>query len=120
MATSRSEPVRHTCPDIDRAIDDLLAIGNEMDKADTFENCNLQYWSGVIDDIARGSRCTLERLRDANSSLREWGNELASELDDKDDQIKTLERENEELKEQMTSLQDEISEMSYEIKELQS
>ncbi len=85
------EPVRHTCPDIDKlksyieqAVKECKKDYDSLDQAkDGFDIIN--YW---IDDIPN----ELERLRDANSSLRDWGNALL-------DKVKELESENERLSE---------------------
>ena len=85
------EPVRHTCPDIDRLkcdIEDAIKeCKKEYDSFDTARDgfSDILYF---IDDIPN----ELERLRDANSSLRDWGNALL-------DKVKELESENERLSE---------------------
>ena len=85
------EPVRHTCPDIDRLksyIEDAIKeCKEEHDSFDTAKDgfSDILYF---IEDIPN----ELERLRDANSSLRDWGNALL-------DKVKELEYENERLSE---------------------
>lgn len=68
MSTSRNEPNRATCPDIDRAI------------------------------------ALMEDLRESNHQLREWGNGLVNDLEEKDDEIKVLE-------EQVSTLEDECNDL---------
>ena len=69
------EPVRHTCPDIDHlqscikdAVKECKKDYESFDKAKDGFSDVLYY----IEDIPY----ELERLRDANSLLRDWGNAL--------------------------------------------
>ena len=83
------EPVRHTCPDIDE-LKRYIEVAVKECKKD-YESLDLAQdgFSEVlyfIEDIPN----ELERLRDANSSLRDWGNALL-------DKVKELESENERL-----------------------
>ena len=83
------EPVMHTCPDIDKlksyieeAVKECKKDYDSLDQArDGFSEVLC-----FIEDIPN----ELERLRDANSSLRDWGNALL-------DKVKELESENERL-----------------------
>jgi predicted nuclease with TOPRIM domain len=95
-----SAPVKNTCPDIDRLIKLLQNIAttakrgmddNERysDNYQLFKDCE---WD--IDDII-GS---LENLRKANESLRQWGEGLDIEVQESADYIYVLEKENSELK----------------------
>ena len=85
------ELVRHTCPDIDHLQSCINDAVKECKK--DYESLDLAQdgFSEVlyfIEDIPN----ELERLRDANSSLRDWGNALL-------DKVKELESENERLSE---------------------
>jgi len=51
----------------------------------------------------------MEDIRDANSSLREWGNELYYELDEAKSTIRDLEREIDDLKAEVRALEEELS-----------
>jgi hypothetical protein len=93
-----SAPVKNTCPDIDRLIKMLKAIARTaregMDNTEKYED-NYQRFKDCewdIDDII-GS---LEDLRKANSSLREWGEGLEAELENAAAEINTLENQLEE------------------------
>jgi hypothetical protein len=72
-----SAPVRHTCPNIDKLIINVntlldLAKSNKEDTDFPEEiNCYLSDFE-----------YELEKLRDSNSSLREWGEHLEEVLDD--------------------------------------
>ena len=74
-----NEPVRNTCPDINRLqktikeIRDNFASFKEEDNIEDFLDArNTASWE--LRDIYN----TLEELRNANSALRDWGNELTS------------------------------------------
>lgn len=82
-----SAPVKHTCPDIDDCIKRLKSIIAESKR---IEDEGLErdiIWEAdyVIDE--------LEKLRKANGALRDWGEELEKEIQDKEDQIFYLEEE---------------------------
>lgn len=85
------EPVRHTCPDIDHLQSCIKDAVKECKKDYGSLDLAQDGFSDVlyfIEDIPN----ELERLRDANSSLRDWGNALL-------DKVKELESENERLSE---------------------
>jgi hypothetical protein len=69
-----SAPVKHTCPDIDALINsvrELLKIADNSDESIAEDACYL----------LKDFEWKLEKLRDSNSSLRSWGEELESEVD---------------------------------------
>lgn len=95
-----SAPVRHTCPDIDRCKKNLQQVRDYIDSAIS----NLEYllrnapndfdavFSSIKDDLNTTYSFAdidgeLEELRDANSSLRDWGHELEKECRDLEDQL---------------------------------
>ena len=74
-----NEPVKQTCPDINRLqkiiieIKDNFASFKEEDNVEDFlDSMNTASWE--LRDIYD----TLEELRSANSALRDWGHELTS------------------------------------------
>jgi chromosome segregation ATPase len=87
MSRIESEP-KHSCPDIDGLIDDLKdAIGS-------FENS--------VENIYSGRNSAMEKVRQANADLREWGKnnesialDLESENKELQNRIDELEAENE-------------------------
>lgn len=102
MSNNRSEPVRHTCPDIDRIISTIKAIVKQMDSCDSNDKKAdiidlIRDWSSDLADIGIGYRCSLEELRESNNSLRNWGNELVSEIEEFENKYYALDKENNEL-----------------------
>lgn len=118
-----NEPVKQTCPDINRLqktikeIKDNFASFKEDDNVEDFlDSMNTASWE--LQDIYN----TLEELRNANSALRDWGHELTSlaeslesekdaeigELENtisaKDEKIESLEEYIDELEEQSNAL----------------
>ena len=108
-----SEPVRNTCPDIDRlqkiinGLKDDFGSFKEHDSTDDFlTSMNNACWE--LRDIYD----TLEDLRNSNSALRDWGHELTSLAEEmeneKDAEISEKEVEIENLEERVQNLQDEL------------
>lgn len=85
-------PVKHTCPDIDNCIKRLKSIISEGGRIEDDRLKRDIIWEAdyVIDE--------LEKLRKANGSLREWGEELEKELSDKEDELFFATQELQELK----------------------
>ena len=84
-------PVRFTCPTIDRIITNLRDIMNQIE--DDFPDEANQISSMI------SSRGEMEEIRDANNSLRNWGHdsetkidELETELSQANDTISDLEQ----------------------------
>jgi hypothetical protein len=86
------EPIKHTCPDIDKVIDVLNGVmkmcepkngESEDDLIDRLQTVRHDLWG--IDDI-------LEKLRKANDELRQWGIEEADEVDRLTDYVCELEQ----------------------------
>lgn len=110
--TNRSEPIKHTCPDIDYAIKTLQSVVKYI-------NDSTNEWISDIDDISSGNRCLLEQLRDANSSLREWGNNLVSDLEEQDREIEQLNKEISKLESKVDEYADMVSDLEDQLKELE-
>lgn len=78
-----SAPVKNTCPDIDRAIKKLDCIQriakDGMKRFDRLSDEHQMFkdieWD--IDEIIQ----TFENLRKANAALREWGEQLETEVE---------------------------------------
>ena len=111
-----SEPVRNTCPDINRLQKTIKDIQSDFasfkdtddvnDFLDSINNASLEL---------RNIYDTLEELRSANSALRDWGHELTSLAEqmesEKDTEIKELEDEILAKESEIDSLEDEIFEL---------
>jgi hypothetical protein len=75
------EPVKHTCPDIDKVIDVInRCIKNCEPKIGESEE-DLLYRLDAIRHDLWGIDDILEKLRAANDELRQWGIEEADEVD---------------------------------------
>jgi chromosome segregation ATPase len=106
MARYRDEaPVGNTCPLIDSVISLIDNLSN-YDITDDDEKKDMLHDVKVANDI-------LEEIRSANSSLRDWGNELYSDKED-------LEKENNLLKGEISDLSNEVENYKGEVKELES
>ena len=79
MGVDRREPVKSTCPTIDKAKHEVENLYEYM-----FE--------------------VLEELRDSNGQLRDWGNELVCELEEIESKLNKAEEEIEDLKNEIENL----------------
>lgn len=101
----RREPVGHTCPDIDKIIASLKQIEEYINSAvGGIEDIqNRTDGTNFVDEMIRAIKsdlseakyladCSgmLEELREANSTLRSWGIDLADELETLEDQADDL------------------------------
>lgn len=117
----RQEPVRHTCPDIDRMIQIITSMVDQMDSSYSDELTidelkeNIGDWSHALKEIGYGSRNELEDLRSANGALRDWGNELYSEVEELESEIDSETRKTSELEEKVSELENEIEELKSEL-----
>lgn len=110
-------PVKHTCPDIDTVIDGIKqalkitkSASKDLDRDSTAYN--------YITDIAcelDGLDGQMEKLRKANSQLRDWGEDqehevskLEERLENAESEIQTLRSELDWNKEHIRSLEEEL------------
>jgi DNA repair ATPase RecN len=96
-------PVKNTCPQIDKAIAKLKEVEKECDydnfslgdceDEDTLrDHCKeLRESLDYIYQLVSDPQSILEDLRDANGSLRDWGEELEKEKQELLDRIEDLE-----------------------------
>lgn len=97
-----SAPVKHTCPDIDKVIKTLNRVIKEIDYRRKIIDKNSEeddILYGIASDIS-DIPDILEDLRNANDSLRTWGEGLDKELNNAVDEIYELEQKVEELQKQ--------------------
>lgn len=87
-------PVKHTCPDIDAAIKRLK---------DAMRGCKSIEDESLARDIVWEIdyvMSDLEDLRKSNAALRDWGEDLEKQLEDKDNEIYELQQKIEEMSNQ--------------------
>lgn len=98
-------PVKHTCPDIDKAIKWIdSAMQMAKDGRKVFPEAD-DLFHDIYNELD-GCEGKLEELRRANDTLRNWGYELEKELKEKEEAIYTLEGEVEELQQKITLCQE--------------
>ena len=101
MPRRKTEPVKYTCPDIDKVISTIKEIIENMKSIDTEDdiiNDYLSDWISELNSIGGNNYSMLEDLRSSNSALREWGidmyneaEKLEMELDEANNKISNLE-----------------------------
>lgn len=92
-----SAPVKHTCPDIDAVIKTIKGVEHLCKLSGTEAPEDLVQ---IIDEISSdlwGLDGDIERLRIDNSQLREWGEQLESDLNDAEEKLEELKQEIEKL-----------------------
>jgi len=89
------EPVGHTCPDIDDIISSVEYLSSECTKA-------------TCDDIIQ----KMEKVRDANSKLRDWGYEESQRVDELEEKVSDLESEISTLEDKVEDLEKENVEVA--------
>lgn len=97
-----SEPVGNTCPDIDS----VIYIINQMR-------------SYLTDGEASDAIDTLEKIRSANSELREWGKSNGKEADDLEKDLNYVNNEMSELTDLNAELQEKVKLLEAEVERLE-
>ena len=88
MGKHYREPIKHTCPDIDKLIkgqNEILKLIKNYQKIDDVDE-----FKDIISDIENilwDFDNELEKLRSANDALRDWGISEAEEVDKLESQI---------------------------------
>ena len=93
--THPREPVPHTCPDIDKVIKNINEALKECNVRRRVESTTDELAERLsnIEWVLGGLEDDLEKLRTANSLLREWGIDEAQTVDARDKEISTLTKE---------------------------
>jgi chromosome segregation ATPase len=125
MVYRKTEPVKHTCPDINRmiiTITDIVKQMNSCNSEDEKETLLEQItdWKHDLECIGVGNRCDLEDLRSSNSALRDWGQEMYNDAEERENERDKYEEECESLKDEISDLEKENSKLIDKIDELQS
>lgn len=116
MSRRRGEPVKNTCPAIDRIISTITTICKQMEscndedkKSTLLESIN--DWKCDLESIGVGKWSELEDLRSANAALRDWGNEMYNDAERLEIERDEFERKYEDEKERVSELKDEIEDL---------
>jgi len=112
--------VPHTCGDIDSIIEVIekqveeinSVIKDDLGGENYFLELVIKELLHITTENRYAKRMTLEKLRDANVSLRDFGNETYEQLREAQDTISNLEND-------IAHLEDEIKELKKEVEELQ-
>ena len=94
--------VPHTCP----MIDDVISAIDSVEWTDT-------YWDKK--DLIE----TMEKIRKANDSLRNWSNDKHTECEQLEDQINALEKDMKYKDREIEDLVDEIKDLKYKVSKLE-
>ena len=88
MSKHYREPVKHTCPDIDGLIEIINSMYKSIkgyEKLEDIEDLK-SIISGIEWDFSDFTNI-LEKLRRSNDSLREWGIEESSKVDELESEL---------------------------------
>lgn len=103
------EPVGHTCPLIDGVIEMVGGI-EYIAIARIFKGMTIEELQELFDSVSAFQYNEfvdeMEKIRSANSDLREWGNDLAEELRDALQKIEELEDAVKDLEAEVESYQE--------------
>jgi len=94
MGKHHREPIRHTCPDIDKlikGISEIQKITRNFQKIDEVED--LKDILSDVENILWDFEDKLEELRKSNDTLRDWGISEAQEVDKLESKIYVFENE---------------------------
>lgn len=88
------EPIKHTCPDIDKLIkgqNEIMKLIRNYQKKDEIDD--LKDIISDIENILWDFEDKLEELRRSNDTLRYWGISEAEEVDKLEDKVYALQNE---------------------------
>lgn len=117
MTRRRGEPVKNTCPDIDRIISTITSICKQMDSCSEKDEKqtlldSISDWASDLSSIGVGRWNQLEDLRNANSSLRDWGNEMYNDAENLEREKDQFESMYEEEKQKVASLEEQLDNLT--------
>lgn len=124
MSRAKPEPVGNTCPTINKAMKKIEEVINEMNSFDSESelvdilDC-ISSWQNTLGDVGIGNNCTLEELRDANLSLRNWGSDISSYLEEEEQNVLELEEKVADLEDQREELLNQVEDLKTELKEIE-
>lgn len=101
MRRSDNSPVGYTCSTIDEVISYINSIedcSKGMLESDITDEKKIELWEDV-EYYALDAKRSLESIRKDNSDLREWGNNLYYELEEKDYELQEYKKKFEEMEE---------------------
>lgn len=102
-------PIGHTCPKIDQVISFLEKIDWDLEDE---EEKDLSIECKEMVEV-------MEEIREANDTLRTWGNEEYNSKNEYEEERDDLEKEVKSLKSDMSDLQDEITNLKADIETLE-
>lgn len=94
MSKHNREPIKHTCPDIDKlikGINEIQKLTKNYQKIDEVDD--LKDILSDVENILWDFEDKLEELRRANDTLRDWGISEAEEVDKLEYKIYVFENE---------------------------
>lgn len=94
-------PIGHTCPMIDSVISRISSIYRDDDPISKGDFIELEK--------------TMEKIRESNSTLREWGNEQCNLVLDYEEELEEERRKNDKLSDEISSLKDQIKDLENEL-----
>lgn len=106
---SDNSGVSHTCPKIDEVIEFLNKIDWDLD--DEYES-NLAYETTKMIEV-------MEEIRTANSTLRDWGNDMCRERDEVQKDLEYYQSKNEDLEDEVKELREEVEELEERVTDLE-
>ncbi len=107
MGYRDNAPVKETCPLIDSVISFIDSMQGMVSSEDEKE----------FKIESKHALDTLEKIRTANSKLREWGNEKHTEVDKLEDEKNDLESKLDRLRDQITDLNKELANTQRELED---
>jgi predicted nuclease with TOPRIM domain len=95
--------IDNTCPKINEVISAIDSVNWDEDS----------YWDAkTVTEI-------MEKIRKANSDLRDWGNQMCRERDELQDEFDDLKKENDKLQDEVNYYQKEVKELENKIDTLE-